>query len=619
MNEELEFEASTLQQLLSETEEERASGARRRMPGRGVTSGRRLGTFKRANLRQPVMRPKPRPRIRIPPRLPLTSAAYDTDGIRECNEQIRWVQDSLNRILSLNLPVDGVMNVETRSAVRSFQQRQGLPVTGIVGPDIQQALLAAIRSPGGANGGSAAIDASGDDAASGQGATGGDGQDQPADEMFEFAPGVGFGLPSEFGFGQGFESATPTRQPIDLGEIVICGGKPFAVLNNFSFNQSTLRKDSTRNHSAQVAAIAREIVNRAARRRPVPSVCIVGHTDAVGSLAFNYGLGLQRAKTVKEALCKALGKYAGYITFVVNSLGETDPALAANTPVARAANRRVDVHLLSERVRAEGCQIFLPAIRQSSVPGPQRIREDEFESGTVTPNFGSPLQTPRLVRSNFVSCNPPSAAIAAITGPDPVGTIQAANTRAIKLLDKVINQLQDTRKSVVAGATPASPTVSAAVKQAIQDRFHMNANDRNFWIRRDSRSVDELIRRFRGARQILADGWMKYTCLGTPAPATVTISRGGKPCTVEGCAGERAFTCGGNSRIVLCPPWWKEDLGVVKQDAQATTLLHECFHIYFEFIGDQEKGNIANAHCYAQFVLDLNGLPVPALFVNSCP
>ena len=155
--------------------------------------------------------------------------------------------------------------------------------------------------------------------------------------------------------GPGVFARSRQRQSTDLGEIVICGGKPFAVLDHFIFDKSTLRNDWTRNHPAQVNAIAREIVRRAAKRKPAPSVCIVGHTDVSGRLDYNYGLGLRRAKTVKEALCKALGKHASSMTFVVNSMGETDPAHPGNRPAARASNRRVDVHLLSERVRGEGC------------------------------------------------------------------------------------------------------------------------------------------------------------------------------------------------------------------------------------------------------------------------
>jgi Putative peptidoglycan binding domain len=64
-------------------------------------------------------------------------------------ESVRWVQSTLNQILGLRLPVTGIMNAATRSAVRSFQQREGLPVDGIVGPDTERALSAARggRSP----------------------------------------------------------------------------------------------------------------------------------------------------------------------------------------------------------------------------------------------------------------------------------------------------------------------------------------------------------------------------------------------------------------------------------------------------------------------------------------
>jgi len=65
------------------------------------------------------------------------------------DEQIRWVQRFLNRILNQNLPVDGVMSPLTRTAVRNFQRRYGLPPTGYVGPDTQQALVATNNSDSG--------------------------------------------------------------------------------------------------------------------------------------------------------------------------------------------------------------------------------------------------------------------------------------------------------------------------------------------------------------------------------------------------------------------------------------------------------------------------------------
>src|SRR5437879_3212131 len=108
------------------------------------------------------------------------------------------------------------MGVQAHSAVRSFQQRQGLPVTGIVGPDTQQALLAATRGPAGVPAGDAGIDGGGDtasveggdtDTAAGgdaDSAAGGDsdGPDQTADGALEFLsefefPQTEFGLGSE--------------------------------------------------------------------------------------------------------------------------------------------------------------------------------------------------------------------------------------------------------------------------------------------------------------------------------------------------------------------------------------------------------------------------------------
>jgi len=60
-------------------------------------------------------------------------------------DQVRWVQSSLNTVLSLRLTVDGVAGPATRSAIRSFQQRQGLTPDGVVGPQTQAALEAALR------------------------------------------------------------------------------------------------------------------------------------------------------------------------------------------------------------------------------------------------------------------------------------------------------------------------------------------------------------------------------------------------------------------------------------------------------------------------------------------
>jgi predicted GIY-YIG superfamily endonuclease len=61
------------------------------------------------------------------------------------SERVRWIQDCLNYIQGLRLPVSGFIGPEVRSAVRNFQRREGLRVSGYVGPDTMAALQQACR------------------------------------------------------------------------------------------------------------------------------------------------------------------------------------------------------------------------------------------------------------------------------------------------------------------------------------------------------------------------------------------------------------------------------------------------------------------------------------------
>lgn len=100
-----------------------------------------------------VNAPRPRPRPRpLPPRWPKyppppigrRTYLYAPES-PAASEYVRWVQTMLNQALNLQLPVDGVMGPETRSAIRSFQEKNGLPADGIVGPPTEAALIAATK------------------------------------------------------------------------------------------------------------------------------------------------------------------------------------------------------------------------------------------------------------------------------------------------------------------------------------------------------------------------------------------------------------------------------------------------------------------------------------------
>jgi len=75
-------------------------------------------------------------------------------------------------------------------------------------------------------------------------------------------------------------------------------------------------------------------------RRPVPDVLVVGHTDAVGTDAFNDALGQQRAETVRAALIR-LGVPANDVRAI--SRGKRELAVPTPDGVAEPRNRRVEI------------------------------------------------------------------------------------------------------------------------------------------------------------------------------------------------------------------------------------------------------------------------------------
>jgi len=80
---------------------------------------------------------------------PELEGVWEGETNRSSPGYVRWVQESLNKILGLRLAADGKMGPATRSAIRSFQQRQGLAADGILGPRTEATLKRALaQGPG---------------------------------------------------------------------------------------------------------------------------------------------------------------------------------------------------------------------------------------------------------------------------------------------------------------------------------------------------------------------------------------------------------------------------------------------------------------------------------------
>lgn len=84
--------------------------------------------------------PKVAPALQI---VAAASAAFDPNITK-------WVQGSLNRILSLNPPlvVDGIYGAKTKAAVETFQTQLGLKVDGWAGDITQGAIQTALSKLG---------------------------------------------------------------------------------------------------------------------------------------------------------------------------------------------------------------------------------------------------------------------------------------------------------------------------------------------------------------------------------------------------------------------------------------------------------------------------------------
>ena len=99
----------------------------------------------------------------------------------------------------------------------------------------------------------------------------------------------------------------------------------------FDFNKSQLKPEGERKVGEAVTLM---------KQQPNMRVSVEGHTDSVGSDAYNMKLGQRRADTVKQYMVRQ-GIEPGRIT--ARSFGESRPVASNKTEDGRAQNRRVEI------------------------------------------------------------------------------------------------------------------------------------------------------------------------------------------------------------------------------------------------------------------------------------
>jgi outer membrane protein OmpA-like peptidoglycan-associated protein len=100
---------------------------------------------------------------------------------------------------------------------------------------------------------------------------------------------------------------------------------------NFRFESDELTEESR--------ALVPEILD-AVKKRPIPEVAVVGHTDTTGTPATNFELGLKRANMVRALLIQA-GLEQSFIE--VTSHGEAELLVHTKDDVLEPRNRRVEI------------------------------------------------------------------------------------------------------------------------------------------------------------------------------------------------------------------------------------------------------------------------------------
>ncbi len=103
----------------------------------------------------------------------------------------------------------------------------------------------------------------------------------------------------------------------------------------FDFNSTELRPEAR--------ALLRRVVNSIQESLPEGHIHVAGHTDNIGSAAYNLGLSLERANVVKDYLRSILGDEATRYSWAAVGYGMSQPVATNETEGGRQSNRRVDL------------------------------------------------------------------------------------------------------------------------------------------------------------------------------------------------------------------------------------------------------------------------------------
>jgi outer membrane protein OmpA-like peptidoglycan-associated protein len=134
----------------------------------------------------------------------------------------------------------------------------------------------------------------------------------------------------------GLEAAQLSRTEVDQrfgSTLAALPGKPASFTLYFLEGRDELTAES----KVELEKVFSEL-----KRRPLPDIVVIGHTDTVGSLSFNDKLSLQRAERLREMLV-GLGIPADRIQ--ATGRGKRELMVPTEENISEARNRRVEINV----------------------------------------------------------------------------------------------------------------------------------------------------------------------------------------------------------------------------------------------------------------------------------
>ncbi len=121
---------------------------------------------------------------------------------------------------------------------------------------------------------------------------------------------------------------------------------PTATIDTREFSEMALFDTGSATLNADGASVMSALFDALSEYKGITAISVIGHTDSVGSEAFNQALSEQRAATVAAEIST---QYPD-VSMEVKGMGESSPIASNDTAEGRQQNRRVDINITATRM-----------------------------------------------------------------------------------------------------------------------------------------------------------------------------------------------------------------------------------------------------------------------------